>query len=401
MVIAGAGFALLPVVAFDTSSVKLEPSMICFVLLGSLVIFTEKRSLGPLSTRRLVIGGALFGLAATIKIWAFFPFLALVICLVPSYRRRALLFIAGAAGAFALVVLPFLIAAPHSFVSQVIVEQLGRTSISANDGGVLWRLNDILGFYGTSLSPGPTVVVVAFIALAALAAVACWKRMPDESIDLYLLVAAISSVLALLTAPEGYIYYAYFTAPFLLGVIGSCVGRLIAQLSAPVERRVPALSKHRRAVRWSVGLVALGLLIAMTSYTSSFYSSETRAIGYDGFPFEAITNIIPKGSCVLYDQLSYGIFSDRFTASSAGCPSVVDPYGMWMAFGYQAAAPSPEFIAEWQGYMQSADYVVLSAPDATGIPWEDALLAWFRDNFSPVYGQDGVYIYKSASPGAS
>ena len=110
MLIAGCGLALTPVAVFFSSGVRLEPYCICFVLLGSLSILHSDGERGRLSTRRLAVGGLLFGVAALVEFWAFFPFIALVICLVPRYRNRVLVFIGAAGATFVALALPFFLA---------------------------------------------------------------------------------------------------------------------------------------------------------------------------------------------------------------------------------------------------------------------------------------------------
>ena len=71
MVVAGAGLALMPVAAFVSSGVRLEPFLVCFILLGSLAVFSRNEDRDA-STRQLVVCGLLFGAAALVKLWALF-----------------------------------------------------------------------------------------------------------------------------------------------------------------------------------------------------------------------------------------------------------------------------------------------------------------------------------------
>jgi hypothetical protein len=76
---------------------------------------------------------------------------------------------------------------------------------------------------------------------------------------------------------------------------------------------------------------------------------------------------------VVYSQVSYGVFSNRLDSTDPYCPEVVDPNGMWLAWGYGLIAAAPNFTAEWQSYFESAQYVVMTTPYATVIhldtPW--------------------------------
>ena len=66
-------------------------------------------------------------------------------------------------------------------------------------------------------------------------------------------------------------------------------------------------------------------------------------------------------------------------------PGIVDPFGMWLSREYGAAPPcvSASFpqassFAAWQGWLNQADYVVLSIPLSDYIPWTPKLIAAFQ-----------------------
>jgi hypothetical protein len=395
MVIAGGGLALLPVASFVSSGLRLEPYLIFFVLAGSLMVFPRHAG-GNASTLRLAIGGLLFGVAAAVKLWAFFPFIALVICLAPRFRARVLAFVGAAATGFVVLCLPFFLAAPKNFVSEVFTQQLGRKANATNDGGVIFRLKAMTGFIDTSLAPTSREVVIAFGALLVIVVLAYSRRMRREGVDLYLLVAAVISVVGLLVGPDSYNYYGYFTAPFLLGLLGISVARL----AAPIGRLVRAERSSPGPRRVGAGACALAggaLLVALIIEGTTFYTSYAYAWGYSDYPYSAITNLVPPGSCVVYNQVSYGMFTNRLETSDPTCPDVVDPTGMWMACGYQLVAPPPRCVAAWKSDFEAAQYVVLSLPDTPGVAWDPSLMAWFRTNYFQVFGQPYIYIYERKS----
>jgi hypothetical protein len=157
-------------------------------------------------------------------------------------------------------------------------------------------------------------------------------------------------------------------------------------------------SKSQRQFGYAVYvLVAGALVVALIAEGTSFYSNYTRTYGYYNDPFYAITNLIPAGSCVVYDQVSYGVFANRLDTSDPNCPSVVDPDAVAMAQGYQLSTPAPAFVDEWQSYFEAAQYVVLSAPPASGIPWDQSLETWFNSHYYLVFGTSNVYIYENRS----
>jgi hypothetical protein len=395
MLIAGAGLALMPVASFVSSGVRLEPYLVCFILLGSLAVFPHEGG-DMASTRRLAAGGLLFGIAALVKLWAFFPFVALVICLVPRYRRRVLVFIGASASAFIMFCLPFFLLAPKNFISQVFIEQMARKANTTSNFGVLWRLKAMSGFLYTSLAPTSREIVIAFVALLVLVVIAYARRMEHETVDIYILLAALISVAGLLVAPNSYVYYGYFTAPFLVGVLGISVARVGGLLRTLVRAdRAPQVLRRSFA-----GVGALGgaaLVVALVMEGTSFYSSFTYEYGYYGYPFSAVTNLIPAGSCVVYSQVAYGVFSNRLQSTDPNCPDIVDPNGTWMAWGYGLIQPAPIFVAEWKSYFEAAQYVVMTNPYASVIAWSPSLEAWFNSNYYLAFGQSYVYIYEKDS----
>jgi hypothetical protein len=393
MLVAGAGLALIPVASFVSSGIELDPYCICFALLGSLFLLSRLEKRGRLTNWELLIGGALFGAAALMKLWAVFPFIAIVISLIPQCRSRVLHLFAAAGGVFAVASLPFFIAAPQNFLSQVFVEQLNRKTIPSDTASIGERLIYMSGLKFTSIAPTGREVAVAFVVFGCLIVAAFWRRLGNEAVDAFLLLAAVISVAGLLVAPESYNYYGYFTAPFLLGVLGLCVGRL----GAPAKiffGRISMSQPVKRFVRWSGAVCAAALLGSLVLYVTTFYTNYAWGAGFWAPRANVITALIPRGSCVLYDQEAYGIFANRAMSSQHECPIVVDSGGVWMAWGYGAIPPAPAFAAQWKSYFEVAQYAVLSSPRAQWVPWDASLTAWFNKHYRLISDREDIYIYK-------
>jgi hypothetical protein len=392
MVVAGFGLALLPVALLVSSAVKLDPYSMLFVLLGAQIILSQDHDLGTISTRRLLVGGVLFGFAGDIKLWAVFPFIALFICLLLRVRFRVLYAAGAAAIGFIVPSLPFFILAPHPFISQVFTVQLSQKYNPAVSQGTLWRLIDLTGFSQTSIAPTSREAIIAFGVLVLIVIVAFAWRQSHELVDLFLLLSAAITVCALLTAPVSNTYYAYFAAPFLLGVLGVSLSRI----GATVRKRMKGLRDANaipRSLQWTSIVVGVALLVALTFSTTTSYKNFAASQGISDADLSAIGNLIPSDSCVVYDFVFYGIVTNRVQSNQSDCPDVVDPYGMWQSWGDQLVAPSPVFVAEWQGYFEQAQYVVLHAPQTTFVPWNTELLAWFASNYYLVYSNDFIFIY--------
>lgn len=393
MIIAGVGLALLPVTFFVSSDVKLDPYSIFFVLLGSIVVFSQHSDEGNASSRTLVIGGILFGAAAVVKLWAFFPFLALLICLVPRYRRRALLFVSGAAAGFIVPCLPFFVAAPGNFVSQVFTVQLHQKIDPALSPGVLYRLVAISGTQGTSIAPtyrGAEIIFAAFVIIIAFAFI---RRFHDQTVDVFLVLALVITACGLLAAPAFQTYYGYYEAPFLVGVVAVSLSRLASPLQGAM-RKVQPPHVIRLLASGFATLAGAALIVALTSYVTAFYINYASSNGMYGPSLSVIDELVPPGACVVYDFAIYGVYTNRLESNDSQCPSVVDPYGMWQSWGNHAIAPSPIFVAQWQSYFEAAQYVVLNLPyNNTYIPWNLELRAWFSSHYRLLYGENYIYIY--------
>lgn len=392
MAIAGVGLALLPVALFVSSDLKLDPYCICLVLLGVLVIFARDEGSGTISTRPIAVGGILFGLAALVKLWAFFPFLAMVICLIPRNRRRVPLVVGAAAVGFVVPSLPFILMAPRQFISQVFTVQLfGKVSPVGNPG-VIWRLIDISGFSTTSIAPTAKEVVIAFSVLLLVIAIAYGRRMPYESVDAFLLITAAITVCGLLAAPTSATYYGYFAAPFLVGVFAVSVARL-GEPALRLIDRLRVSSRIRILSVWILGGSGALLILAVTLYVTTFYTHETRFYGLYGPDISAVNKVIPAESCVVYNFVIEGVYSNRLQSNVPNCPNVIDPYGLWQTWGFQSAVPARAFVAEWKSFFENAQYVVFSSARAPYVPWDKSLIKWFAKNYRLVHSSAHVVIY--------
>ena len=126
MLIAGLGLAFMPIASDISSALFLEQYVVFFVLLGAVVIFSPLASRARTMNLWLVLGGALFGFAGLMKVWAIFPFVAMIICLAVTNRKRVVVFVGAAFTTFSVIALPFILAAPSNFLHQVLIAQLTR-----------------------------------------------------------------------------------------------------------------------------------------------------------------------------------------------------------------------------------------------------------------------------------
>ncbi len=401
MIVGGLGIALMPVGAYETASIKLEPWTLLFILLAVAVLLrppsarTESDDVN-LSSGRLFIGGVLFGLAGLTKAFAFLPFLGMLMVLYPLVRKRTGVFIGGAACGFIVPALPFVIAGPSQFFHQVIFEQLSRRSPQSMGVGVPVRILNLVGIPNSWLATHSAQVAPFIVVVSISVAIILWRTRPLLPIDRFFITASSLTVTGLLSAAQFINYYGYFSLPFLFGLLGIT----LSALSTPVHRVVRRMPLSSSIRRFTSGVLILGsgvLIVAITLYTTTYYSNSARVFGFDPRNVTQISALIPPNSCVVYDTVAYGLLANRWSSPSPECPHVIDPFGMWLAWGNHVTAPPAEFTATWQRIFEHATFVVLRKPRSGVIPWDHGLWPWFSSHFHVVLGGDPAYIYRSNS----
>jgi hypothetical protein len=256
-------------------------------------------------------------------------------------------------------------------------------------------MSGLTGLSGLGASTG--LAVALFLALAVLAAVVyltTWRQ--RSRLDWFVLVASVLVLLGMFSSSEFYDHYAYFPAAFLSLLLAICMAQALAWLRRLMRHRV---FDHRRNVLRLVPPVVVAAVVvvaALLVHEDATYASSNLSGSAD--PAAEVDAQIPEGSCVTYDYSIYGINADRFNPSGAGCPAVVDPFGMWLTRndGQPPPAPPPfpaAFTAAWQGWLNSSEYVVLSVPYSDYIPWTTQLEASFGKNFILLSSDFRVYIY--------
>ena len=399
MAVAGGTLAVFPLAVTADHTLLLEPYLVLFVLIGSTLVFDRRDP----SFRRVALGGLFFGVAGAVKLWAVFPFVALLVCFVPRWRARILPLFAGATLGFGILCLPFVVGAPDAFFHEVFIDQLFRESSVASPWSIGSRLAAITGFPGTAFSPpSPALAIGSLSALGALVLLAYGiGRRELRRVDVYVLLAALGSTLGLLAGRQFYRHYAYFSAPFLAALLGVSV----SAAAETIRRILTTGRRHRHPPSWTPTLVvmcAIAVLVLLvveeTSYARSYLPYAVSGPGYIVDPGAAIDAVIPDGSCVIFDEAILTIESNRFSSSVPNCPKVVDPYGMWLSFGpspspTSSAPSSTSFVATWKSYLEAAQYLVLWVPESDYIPWDPSLLSWFDKHYRPVQTGTGSYVY--------
>jgi hypothetical protein len=115
----------------------------------------------------------------------------------------------------------------------------------------------------------------------------------------------------------------------------------------------------------------------------------------------SVSALVPPGSCLVADQVSFAIAADRLAAPTAGCPDVLDSLAVTLSLSggvspVGGAGQMPKVIDGWEAIFGQAQYVWLQGGSATRIPWTPVLTSWFAAHFRliasyPGYGESKLY----------
>jgi hypothetical protein len=397
--IAGAGLALFPLAVTADHTLMLEPYLVAFCLGGTVLTFGRGE---PARGARLAAGGALFGVALSVKVWALFPIVAALLCLAPKWRSMCKFFVGVLIGV-GVVVSPFFVLAPGNFVHDVIGAQADRIGLpTAALASHLLMVSGIQGIAGgASTTLGVTIIVAGALFCAVVYALCrrCCTRL-----DWFALVSAVVVTGGMLLAVGFRPHYAYFTAPFIVLVAAVSVSSAAELVRARLARRGDRVLRRRAALAGTAAVcVAVAVLIFAVLPQELSYSRSYLSLASD--PAAAVDARVPAGSCVILDEVTAAIVADRFVPGGQGCPTMVDPFGTELALDPSAYSHrygySPAYVAEWIGWLERADYVVLAYPRTDVLPWTPALVAWFASDYRLVHARRYTYIYRRTALSAS
>jgi hypothetical protein len=373
-------------------TVLLEPWLTAFCLAGAVAAFDGDR----LATgwRRLAWGGAAFGFAGAIKVWAIIP-VAVIVALSLRRPRQAGRFVAGVAAGFLIPVVPFAALAPGRFYASVVVAQLVRTGARTP---LAFRLQYLTGLTAWDLGTAAflvTAIVVAVAVAGTLIAATLATRSAPSPLEWFSAATTVLLVVAFLVPDDFYYHYPAFLAPFLAMAFALPAARFIGGWRAPPAwaRRAARL---RRVAPGLAGLVLLVLPFAAPGADDSPTPTYATALA-------AIDRVIPPGACVATDQVSLLISLNRFTSSVPGCPVIVDgtgtSYALGQGQGALTAGSVPAVAALWRQAFGAARYVLLTSYNPYRIAWTPQLRTYFRNDFAPVRGNWApleLYVRKAA-----
>jgi alpha-1,2-mannosyltransferase len=381
--------AIFPDSILAARTVLLEPWLVLFCLLGAVVLFDGDQVAS--SSRRLFLGGVLFGFAGAVKVWAILP---VMVILVLSARRprQASVYAAGVTLGFCVPVLPFALTAPTVFYRGVIVAQLVRTDIARIPEG--YRLHQMLGLPHFPQLATPALVIIGIVLVLVLAAVTVLgsrlAHSPPPALDRFATGSCALVVVAFLWPVDFYYHYPAFLAPFLALTMALPAARLLAAVPAGETRTRPGSLRH------SALTTAAATLVVLTVYQVIHESGEDTSVPTR--EIAAARRLIPPGACVATDQASFTIAIDRFVSTVPGCSLMIDGLGTDYALADGRnpqidAGRSPAVEAAWMSAFRAAGYVWLTTLSYRRIPWTPQLKAYFNSHFVPLTdGADQLYI---------
>jgi hypothetical protein len=404
--------ATYPASVTASHTVLVEPWLVLFCLIGAVAVFDGDRL--ATSRRRLAWGGVAFGFGGAVEAWAIMPVLAVTaLALATSAAapglwpraRRAAVYLGGVAAGFLVPVLPFAALSPHGFYQSLIVAQVGPRAQPQRVG--LWdRFHSLLGVTGVHLQGTAPVLLAALavVALAVGAPVLVWvltRRLPPQ-LDTFALATTIL-VTGMFLWPDQYHYhFAAFLAPFLALAVALPTARLADALLATRALR------HETWLHWFIpglaGLVIAGLAVlglnAETNPGAGIYAQMTPGATA---AVQQIQRLVPPGACVLTDQASWLIITNRFSSDVPGCSPMVDTLGTDLALSgglrpATGAGNDPAVAAVWRSAFSHAQFVWLTYQNGRRVPWTPSLHAYFSKSFVIILRDGrGDILYRRAA----
>jgi hypothetical protein len=409
--------AVYPADVLSGRTLLLEPWMNLACLLAANAAFRDGRLKSP---RWLAWAGVAFGCGVAIKFWAAFPAAVLLaVCLIArptpeaSRGRRAGALVGGAVGGFAVLAGPFALADPSGFIHQTFLDQVSRvgsyTPISLRLAH-LTGLIDVLGRDGKLAAPGTTthslfamgaeasthIVAVgwpayaaALVGIAFIAAGYLRGLRQRTQLEWFALATAVLATAGIMEYSAFFYHYPDFPAPWLAIAVGAATQSLACLIQGTAR---PA-RLARRVVAGAVAVVILAVAGVEARELAPAHVPVTPA---------SVSALVPAGSCLVADQVSFAIAADRFAAPSPGCPDIIDSLAVTLSLSggsspQGGAGQAPNVVAGWEAIYSKASYAWVSGGASARIPWTSEFAAWFAAHFRPIakypgYGNSVLYV---------
>lgn len=288
----------------------------------------------PTSSRRaLAVAGLALGLACVFKVWAVFD-VAVVGLLVLSRHgvRGALRWAAWGVGGAAVVLVPFVVAAPVQIWDDVVLAQARRPRAENPTHRHLVELARWSGSHGPVLRALALLVAAAVLVAVFLVLVRAVRRTPRPSAwpdPAWWAVVAVVHGAALAVAPSFYLHYSAFLAPPCCLLAGAVAGAVV--------RRAEQLARawgggFRLASRGLLGAAAVALLVL----GGATFPRLPGGLPQD----EALLASLTRTGCTWSPNPSYLLAAGAQTRMvDEDCPGQPDLFGIRMVAGSGLSVP--------------------------------------------------------------
>lgn len=366
-----------------TKTVLVEPWLVLFCLLGALAVFDGDHL--ATRTKRLVWGGVAFGFAGAVEPWAIFPVIVVAVLALRQPRRLAA-YAGGVAAGFLVPVIPFAALSPRNFYEATIVAQIGN-----RPGAVrypFWfRLQDMTGLADLT-RPTHLVDLAATVLIAAvifgglgLEFLLTWRLPP--ALEKFAVGSLILIVAAFLWSDQFHYHFAAFLAPFLALSVALPVSAVVGDFRLASGREEAASSPLVWGGAALAGLAILVMAVVQFGWETNNYPHLSDSVT------AAAERLIPPGSCLLADEVSFAVMTNRLVSDVPGCSLLLDSTGTNYAYSHgrdpeTGAAAFPRVDAVWTYAFDHAQYVWLSRLSNHRVAWTPQLRAYFQAHFTRI-----------------
>ncbi len=332
------------------ATILLEPFLNLFCLAAlDLWLMGEGR---PRSALRCLLIGALLMLALSVKLWAgvYVVVIGGVFLLRGSWRDLAWTAVGGLATGAA-VVLPFVVAAPGEFITQVVSSQAARpVDVTHTSAERLLQLFDV-GPIGMG-SVGAIGIVAAVVVLS-LAALVAWRAGPVGAVLAALL--ALMTTMFLVSAS----YYTHYPG-FLVPIVALVVAGGSTLLLELLDGRAP------RPVTIGAAVLVVVLLVGVGGARAA-HQATTRPVQPDYGT--QIAALVPGDACITADDPTWILVAGRSPRPPTDGREIADLFGervlrataggtvRFPSLGEMLLSDASQEVL--LGYLQRCPYVVL------------------------------------------
>ncbi len=290
------------------ATILLEPflSLACLAALDVWLAGERSRQ----TALRCVVVGALLAIGLAFKLWAaaYIVVIGGVFLLRGSWRELAWTAVGGVV-AGAVLILPFVAAAPAAFVQQVLAVQAARSADGIDVPAD--RLTAMFAFGPVGVGGQAVVGVAAAVLVLALAGVVAWRG--------GMFGAVLAALLALMTAmfilsPSFYDHYPAFLVPIAALVIAGATTLALEALG----RRAPRPATTAAALLVVAVLVGVG---GVRAIRQTMLGPGPEDLGAQ------IARLVPADACITADDPTWLLVAGRSPRPAAGQRPVADLFG--------------------------------------------------------------------------